>query len=240
MDSLSSSPQSGSSLDSPLGSSRCTTPDSTRLASRSIPDTPIVCSVKNICCVGAGYVGTKQPGTNPCLIYTDLYNPQLKHLAHESIAGGPTAAVIAFQNPDMQVSVVDNNPIRIQQWNSRHLPIEEPGLERIVRISRDGTKPTASPVGYFNASVVIPPRQPNLIFSTEVESHIAAADIVFISVNTPTKASGIGAGAAANLSAFEGAVKTVARCAKAGAIIVEKSTVPCGTADAVREIVGFT
>jgi UDPglucose 6-dehydrogenase len=86
--------------------------------------------------------------------------------------------------------------------------------------------------------VVIPGRQPNLIFSTEVDSHIAAADIVFISVNTPTKASGIGAGTATNLSTFESAVKTVAKSAKSGAIIVEKSTVPCGTADAVREIVG--
>ncbi|CAG1990579.1 unnamed protein product, partial [Fusarium graminearum] len=67
--------------------------------------------VRRICCVGAGYVG------------------------------GPTAAVVAFQNPQIQVTVVDRDVNRIRRWNSRHPPIYEPGLHDIIRIARDGGRP---------------------------------------------------------------------------------------------------
>ncbi|OCL04605.1 nucleotide sugar dehydrogenase [Glonium stellatum] len=163
-------------------------------------------TVKNICCVGAGYVG------------------------------GPTAAVIAFQNPSIQVSVVDLDEARIRKWNSRHLPVHEPGLIEVVRVSRDGTKATEIALGNENEKVFLPSREPNLRFSTNVSECVAAADVVFVSVNTPTKSSGIGAGAATNLVALESAMTSVAQAAKPGAIIVEKSTVPCGTARTIREI----
>ena len=133
--------------------------------------------------------------------------------------------------------MVDKDPVRIQRWNSRHLPVHEPGLHRLVRVSRDGTKETSLPTNGSEQETILCERQPNLFFSTAVESCIAVADIVFISVNTPTKASGIGAGAATSLAALESAVITVAQTIKPGAIIVEKSTVPCGTAETIRSIV---
>ncbi|KAI5919179.1 hypothetical protein F4810DRAFT_703760 [Camillea tinctor] len=185
--------------------------------------------VKNICCVGAGYVG------------------------------GPTAAVMAFQNPNIRVTVVDRDERRIRRWNSKHLPIHEPGLGDIVRIARDGSREisfTNTPVGsrandgsdtasssesepasdghHFRMTVV-PSRQPNLIFSTEVTKCISEADIILIAVNTPTKSRGIGAGRATDMTAFEAVTSVVAQHARPGAIIVEKSTVPCRTAELVRE-----
>ncbi|KAF2498282.1 nucleotide sugar dehydrogenase [Lophium mytilinum] len=145
--------------------------------------------VKNICCVGAGYVR------------------------------GPTSAVIAFQNPDIRVTVMDLDEARMKKWNSKHLPVAEPGLIDFVRVSRENSTPN-----------------PNLFFSTNVSECVAVADVVLVSVNTPTKLSGIGAGAATNLVALESAMISVAKAAKSGAIIVEKSTVPCGTARTIREI----
>jgi len=149
------------------------------------------------------------------------------------VSGGPTAAVIALQNPNIHVSVVDKDPHRIKKWNSQHLPVHEPGLDRIVRIARDGTRETSLTID----RLTIPARSPNLSFSTDISGCIAAADVVFVSVNTPTKTSGIGAGAATNLAAFEGAVISVAKSIKPGAILVEKSTVPCGTAQTIQDIV---
>lgn len=203
-----------------MGSSRSPTPD---LIPDKCPncfdDCDINCSksgqrervvfpaVGNICCVGAGYVG------------------------------GPTAAVIAFQNPGIQVSVVDLDEARIRKWNSRHLPVHEPGLIDIVRVARDGTKATEITLSNDdNEKVVLPSREPNLFFSTNVSECVAAADVVLVSVNTPTKSSGIGAGAATNLAALESAVTSVAQAAKPGTVVVEKSTVPCGTARTIREI----
>ncbi|KAH9207039.1 UDP-glucose 6-dehydrogenase [Leptodontidium sp. 2 PMI_412] len=163
-----------------------------------------VTKAKNICCVGAGYVG------------------------------GPTAAVIAFQNPNIRVTVVDKDINRIRKWNSQHPPIHEPGLNEIVRVARDGTNATKVNVdGAFTAE--LPARLPNLFFSTEVAKCVSEADIVFLSVNTPTKITGIGAGAATNMVALEGATKDIAIAAKPGAIIVEKSTVPCRTAQIIRD-----
>jgi hypothetical protein len=143
--------------------------------------------------------------------------------------GGPTAAIIALKNPDIIVSVADLNAARIRKWNTKHLPVHEPGLIDVVRVARDGTKGSLVPD--------VKERQPNLFFTTDVQSSVKEADIILLSVNTPTKTSGIGAGSATNLVALESAVESVALWAKPGAIIVEKSTVPCRTAQMVRDTV---
>ena len=77
-------------------------------------------------------------------------------------------SVIADRCPQIKVNVVDINKDRIKSWNSKNLeqlPIYEPGLSLIVSRCREK----------------------NLFFSSNLEAHIASADIVFISVNTPTK-----------------------------------------------------
>jgi UDPglucose 6-dehydrogenase len=146
--------------------------------------------------------------------------------------GGPTAAVMAYRNPNITVTVVDMNEERTRRWQSKHLPIHEPSLNDIVRIARDGTEARVEVDGTTS-----PARQPNLFFSIDCSRHIAMADIVFLSVNTPTKSNGLGAGFATDISMFESAARSVALVAKPGAIIVEKSTVPCRTADMVYDIV---
>ena len=95
-------------------------------------------------------------------------------------------------------------------------------------------------IDQFGQSINIPARSPNLSFSTDISGCIAAADVIFVSVNTPTKTSGIGAGAATNLAAFEGAVISIAKSIRPGAILVEKSTVPCGTAQTIQNIVSLS
>jgi UDPglucose 6-dehydrogenase len=137
---------------------------------------------------------------------------------------------MAYCNPSIIVTVVDMNQQRIGNWRSKHLPIDEPGLNNIVRIARDGANAV-------DGDESIQAREPNLFFSTDCENHIAQADIIFLSVNTPTKTSGIGAGSATDISMFESAARSVALVAKSGAVIVEKSTVPCRTADLIRDIV---
>jgi UDPglucose 6-dehydrogenase len=128
--------------------------------------------------------------------------------------GGPTCSVIAYKCPDVKVTICDLNKERIAQWNSQSLPIYEPGLEEIV----------------FSA------RNRNLFFTTDVEAAILEADIIFVSVNTPTKKSGIGAGYAADLAYIESATRMIARVSQTSKIVVEKSTVPCKTADSMRMI----
>jgi len=140
--------------------------------------------IRNICCIGAGYVG------------------------------GPTMAVIADRCPNIQVNVVDLNEARIAAWNDpdlSKLPVYEPGLDVVVARARGR----------------------NLYFSTEVDAAIAAADMVFISVNTPTKSKGLGAGQASDLRWVEACARQVAQCAKGHTIVVEKSTLPVRTAEAV-------
>ncbi|KAI0127201.1 udp-glucose 6-dehydrogenase [Xylariales sp. AK1849] len=176
-------------------------------------------SVRNICCVGAGYVG------------------------------GPTAAVIAYQNPHIRVTVVDRDEGRIRRWNSKHLPIHEPGLGDIIRIVRDGSRECSfiddpSQLGMVDGSrlgglTTIPARQPNLVFSTEIARCVGEADIVLIAVNTPTKSMGLGAGSATDMTAFEAVTSMVAQHARLGAIIVEKSTVPCGTNQLVQKTISI-
>lgn len=148
--------------------------------------------------------------------------------------------------------MVDRDPIRIASWMSKHLPIHESGLSDIVRISRDGS----STFSFVNApttlddrssesgsdeqrdEVVIPARQPNLFFSTEVTGCIREADIILVTVNTPTKKHGMGAGRATDVTALESVTEEIALHARPGAILVEKSTVPCGTAQLIQDTVG--
>ncbi|MBC2602332.1 nucleotide sugar dehydrogenase [Puniceicoccus vermicola] len=128
--------------------------------------------------------------------------------------GGPTMAVIAQKNPDVKVTVVDINEDRIQGWNSEELPVFEPGLLEVVKEARGR----------------------NLFFTTAVEATIAEADIIFVSVNTPTKEFGVGKGSAANLMYVEKCARTIARVAQSNKIIVEKSTVPVRTAEFLKQI----
>lgn len=148
--------------------------------------------------------------------------------------------MLAYCNPNIEVTVVDMNANRIRAWQSKHLPIHEPGLIDIVRIARDGANRAEVSSGRrYSAHNILPARDANLFFSTDCDRHIASADIVFLSVNTPTKMSGSGAGSATDISMFEAAASSIAQVAKAGAIIVEKSTVPCRTAQVVRDIFEF-
>ena len=128
--------------------------------------------------------------------------------------GGPTMAMIAKQCPDIHVHVVDINQARIDAWNSDNLPVYEPGLLEVVSESRDR----------------------NLQFSTQVEKSVAAADMIFICVNTPTKTFGIGAGRAANLEYVEKCARLIASVSHGHKIVVEKSTLPVRTAEAVKRI----
>ncbi|KAK9669166.1 hypothetical protein RND81_13G113000 [Saponaria officinalis] len=128
--------------------------------------------------------------------------------------GGPTMAVIAEKAPSTTVVVVDISVSRINAWNSDKLPIYEPGLEEVVQKCRGK----------------------NLFFSTDVEKHVREADIVFVSVNTPTKTTGLGAGKAADLTYWESAARMIADVSVSDKIVVEKSTVPVKTAEAIEKI----
>ena len=128
--------------------------------------------------------------------------------------GGPTMAMIARKAPHIEVVVLDINEKRIEAWNSEKLPIYEPGLDDVVKECRGR----------------------NLFFSSEVRKHVDEADIVFISVNTPTKTQGLGAGCAADLTYWESAARMIAEVSKDDKIIVEKSTVPVKTAEAVEKV----
>jgi UDPglucose 6-dehydrogenase len=128
--------------------------------------------------------------------------------------GGPTMALIAAKCPHIQVIVADMNSQRIDAWNSPVLPVYEPGLDAVV----------ASVIGK------------NLHFTTDIRSSIAAADMVFVSVGTPTKSYGIGAGRAADLRFIESAARVIAEVSKGHKIIVEKSTIPVKTASAINAI----
>ncbi|MCU0794149.1 MAG: nucleotide sugar dehydrogenase, partial [Opitutaceae bacterium] len=128
--------------------------------------------------------------------------------------GGPTMAMIALKAPDIRVTVVDLNERRIAAWNSDTLPVYEPGLDEVVKEARGR----------------------NLFFSTDVRGAIDAADIVFVSVNTPTKTYGVGKGRAADLRYIESVARTIAEVAKSPKIIVEKSTIPVRTAETIKTI----
>tara|TARA_B110000240_G_scaffold157227_1_gene174862 strand:+ start:269 stop:1672 length:1404 start_codon:yes stop_codon:yes gene_type:complete len=147
--------------------------------------------IKNICCIGAGYVG------------------------------GPTMSVIAQKNPNIKITVVDLNTERIAAWNDTNLdnlPIFEPGLSEVIAEARGR----------------------NLFFSTEVDKAIDEAEMIFISVNTPTKTYGIGKGMSADLKYIELCARQIARVATSDKIVVEKSTLPVRTAEAIQSILDNT
>ena len=128
--------------------------------------------------------------------------------------GGPTMAVIAKHCPEHRVVVVDINEARIAAWQSDQLPIYEPGLEEVVCCARGR----------------------NLFFSTEINRNIAEADIIFVSVNTPTKTFGQGAGKAADLQYWEKTARQILENSTTPKIVVEKSTLPVRTAQAMERI----
>lgn len=135
--------------------------------------------------------------------------------------GGPTMAVIAQKCPDIKVTVVDLNESRIAAWNNsdlNQLPVYEPGLAEVVKEARGR----------------------NLFFSTEVDKAIDEAQMIFISVNTPTKTYGSGKGMAADLKYIELCARQIARVATSDKIVVEKSTLPVRTAEAVKNILDNT
>lgn len=143
---------------------------------------------------------------------------------------------MALHNPSISVEVLDRDPVRIRQWNSPHLPVHEPGLIDVVRVTRDG----AEIVNQETTSLVSATRlkrRANLFFTSDSVTSISRADVIMLAVNTPTKTFGLGAGRATNMSAIDEAVRQIAIYAKPGAIIVEKSTVPCGTAQRIRHLV---
>jgi UDPglucose 6-dehydrogenase len=128
--------------------------------------------------------------------------------------GGPTMAMIAHKCPKIKVTVVDVDARRIAAWNHGPLPVFEPGLDEIVQQARGR----------------------NLFFSTEIDAAIREAQMIFISVNTPTKMYGVGAGKASDLQYVEACARRIAAVARDDKIVVEKSTLPVRTAESVRAI----
>ena len=128
--------------------------------------------------------------------------------------GGPTMAVIADKCPGHKVTVVDINSARIAAWNSENLPIYEPGLEEVVKRCRGR----------------------NLFYSSDIPRGIKEADVIFVSVNTPTKTFGAGAGKAADLQYLEKTARSIIEHAESDKIVVEKSTLPVRTAQALSRV----
>ena len=128
--------------------------------------------------------------------------------------GGPTMAMIAHKCEAHTVTVVDINEARIAAWNSDNLPIYEPGLDEIVKAARGK----------------------RLFFSTDVDTAIREADMIFMSVNTPTKTYGVGAGRAADLRYIEKCARKIAEVSEGDKIVVEKSTLPVRTAESIKTI----
>jgi len=142
--------------------------------------------IKNICCIGAGYVG------------------------------GPTMAVIALKNPQLKITIVDANPDKIKAWNGplENLPVYEPGLADVIQETRGK----------------------NLFFSDDIDNAIIKAEMIFMSVNTPTKTEGEGAGMASDLRYIEACARNIAKVATTDKIVIEKSTLPVRTAEKIKEI----
>ena len=131
--------------------------------------------------------------------------------------GGPTMSVIASNCPNINVVVVDINEERINSWNDKDLgklPVYEPGLNKLIEKSRNI----------------------NLFFTTDLKNSIKNADMVFLSVNTPTKLKGVGAGQASDLKWIEASAREVAKYATGHTIVVEKSTIPVRTSDIIKQI----
>jgi UDPglucose 6-dehydrogenase len=128
--------------------------------------------------------------------------------------GGPSMAMIAYKCPDYRVTVVDTNPDRIDAWNSAELPVYEPGLDLIIKKTRGK----------------------NLFFTKDIENQIKENDIIFVSVNTPTKTYGTGADMAADLQYWEKTARQILKYSRSSKIVIEKSTLPVKTALAMGKI----
>ena len=128
--------------------------------------------------------------------------------------GGPTMAMIAKKCPQYQVKIVDINSARIAAWNSDSLPVYEPGLKEVVESTKGK----------------------NLFFGTDIDASIKEADIIFVSVNTPTKTFGIGAGKASDLQYIEKTARSILVASDSNKIVVEKSTLPVRTAESMERI----
>ena len=141
--------------------------------------------IKNICCIGAGYVG------------------------------GPTMAVFAEHCKDVNIYVSDINKSRIDSWNEPDtslLPIYEPGLDKLILNNRNKN-----------------------LFTTSIKESIAMADMIFLSVNTPTKSKGVGAGKASDLRWVEASARQIAQYSSGHTVVVEKSTLPVRTAKTIKK-----
>jgi UDPglucose 6-dehydrogenase len=128
--------------------------------------------------------------------------------------GGPTMAVIAMKCPQHRVTVADVSEARIAAWQTNVLPIYEPGLLEVVQAARGR----------------------NLFFTTDIAGAIREADLIFVSVNTPTKTFGDGAGRAADLQYWEKVAREILRESRSGKIVIEKSTLPVKTAQTMETI----
>ncbi|RTG89415.1 UDPglucose 6-dehydrogenase, partial [Schistosoma bovis] len=131
--------------------------------------------------------------------------------------GGSTLSIIAHYCPEIQVTVVDTCDEQIKMWNSDTLPIYEPGLDEIVKLHRGK----------------------NLHFSSDIDKAIDEAEMIFISVNTPTKNWGLGKGRATDLTNLEAAARRIAKVSRQPKVIVEKSTVPVKAAETTSTILQF-
>ena len=123
-------------------------------------------------------------------------------------------AIIARNCPRIRVLVADINKTQIDKWNSNNLPIFEPGLQEIIELTRNK----------------------NLFFTSDVDYAIRESEIIFVSVNTPTKLYGIGAGRAADLKNWELAARNISKVANGSKIVVEKSTLPVRTAHSMNRV----
>ncbi|KAJ9484068.1 hypothetical protein VN97_g9315 [Penicillium thymicola] len=162
--------------------------------------------VRRVACIGAGFVG------------------------------GPLGTVIASQCPDIQTTVVDINPDIVDAWNSDTPPLYEPGLSEILLAVRERSHNSVRGVSSNEGHCANGLTNCNLTFSTSVEVAIEEAEIIFLCIDTPTKSTGPGQGLALDMTNLEAAVRTIARVTKTDKIIVEKSTVPCGTAGTLRDL----
>ncbi|OIP88871.1 MAG: UDP-glucose 6-dehydrogenase [Syntrophaceae bacterium CG2_30_49_12] len=128
--------------------------------------------------------------------------------------GGPSMAMIAYKCPTCKVTVVDINHQRIAAWNSDDLPLYEPGLDAVIAATRGK----------------------NLFFGADIEAGIRENDIIFVSVNTPTKVFGVGAGMAADLQYWEKTARQILQYSQSPKIVIEKGTLPVKTALAMERI----
>jgi UDPglucose 6-dehydrogenase len=147
--------------------------------------------------------------------------------------------VIASKCADIDTTVVDISPAIVEAWNSDTLPLYEPGLlEILLDVRRRGHDSVrTNGVSFDEGQYAHEPTHCNLKFSTSVEAAIKKAEVIFLCIDTPTKSTGPGEGIALDMTHLQAAVRTIARVAKTDKIIVEKSTVPCGTASNLRELV---